>query len=206
MTPDLQSATPDVAPIASSLIYLTMGKMADYLFGSDNAQNAQKLLMHLFRRKSNRFSYQFTKVALLSSEVVGLVISYSGLMMKLLEFPTAINLIQERGILEFIKFIKRALPLWGIKEAENDEYFISNIAVLPAYQGQGFGKYLLFRTEETASKQGFKKISLTVDTKNEYAFWLYRKTGYKVIETVNIDSIRRNIKVRGFHRMVKILA
>ncbi|MDO9546324.1 MAG: N-acetyltransferase [Pelolinea sp.] len=206
MTLDLQPATPDMAPVASALIYLTMGKMADYLFGLGNAQNAQKLLTHLFRRKSNRFSYQFTKVPALSNEVVGLVISYSGRLMKSLEFPTAVNLVQERGVIEFNKFIKRALPLWGVKEAENDEYFISNIAVLPAYQGQGIGKFLLYHTEETASKQGFKKISLTVDVKNEHAFRLYKKLGYKVIETIHIDSVPGKMEAGGFHRMVKILA
>jgi len=99
-----------------------MGKMADYLFGSDNAENAQNLLMHLFRNKSNRFSYQFTKVATSSSEVIGLVIAYSGRLMKSLELPTAINLVQERGVIKFFKFMKRSLPLLGIKEVENDGY------------------------------------------------------------------------------------
>jgi ribosomal protein S18 acetylase RimI-like enzyme len=206
MLPILKPATPDMAPVASTLIYLTMGKMADYLFGSDNAQNGQGLLKRLFREKSNRFSYQFTQVATLSEELTGLVIAYSGRLMKSLELPMALHLIRASGVLGFIRFVKRAFPLFGVKEVENDEYFISNIAVLPAYQGRGLGKYLLSQAEKTASERGFNKISLTVDVENEHAFSLYTQTGFSVIETVEIESLQKQIGYSGFHRMAKVLA
>ena len=206
MLPTLQPATPDMAPVASALLYLTMGKMADYLFGADNPQNAQELLERLFRAKSNRFSYQFTEVATLSGEVTGLVIAYSGRLLKSLELPMALHLIQASGVLGFIRFMKRAFPLFGVKEAENDAYFISNLAVLPAYQGQGLGKYLLSQVEKTAREQGFNKISLTVDVENERAFSLYTRTGFNVIETVEIESLQKHIGYSGFHRMAKVLS
>ena len=201
-----QPATPDMAPVASALIYLTMGKMADYLFGSDNPQNAQGILMRLFREKSNRFSYQHTLVATLSGDITGMAIAYSGRSMKSLEIPTALSLIRARGVSGFIRFVKRAYPLFRVKEAENDEYFISNIAVLPAYQVQGIGKYMLSRIEKTAKKQGFKKMSLSVDVKNERAFSLYSQTGFNVIETVKIESLQKRMGYDGFHRMLKVLA
>jgi ribosomal protein S18 acetylase RimI-like enzyme len=206
MLPTLQPATPDIAPVASALIYLTMGKMADYLFGSDNAQNAQGLLKRLFREKSNRFSFQFTEVATLSGEVTGLVIAYSGRLMKSLEIPTALHVMQASGVSGFIRFVKRALPLFGVEEVANDEYFISNIAVLSAYQGQGLGKYLLSQVEKTARERGFNKISLTVDLENERALSLYTRTGFNVIETVEIESLQKHIGYSGFHRMAKVLA
>jgi ribosomal protein S18 acetylase RimI-like enzyme len=206
MLPALQPATPDMATVASTLIYLTMGKMADYLFGSDNAQNAQDLLKRLFREKSNRFSHQFTEVATLSGEVTGLVIAYSGRFMKSLELPTALSLVKSSGVLGFIRFVKRAFPLLGVKEVENDEYFISNIAVLSAYQGKGLGKYLLSQAEKTAREQGFKKISLTVDVENKRALSLYTRTGFDVIETVEIKPLQKYIGYSGFYRMAKALA
>lgn len=206
MLPISQPATPDMAAVASTLIYLTMGKMADYLFGLDNAQNAQGLLKRLFRKKSNRFSYQFTRVATLSGKITGLVIAYSGQLMKSLELPMALSLIQASGALGFIRFVKRAFPLFGVKEVENDEYFISNIAVLAAYQGQGVGKYLLSQTETTAREQGFNKISLTVDVENERAFSLYTQTGFNLTDTVEIKSLKKDIGYSGFHRMTKFLA
>jgi ribosomal protein S18 acetylase RimI-like enzyme len=206
MYPALQPATPEMTPAASDLIYLTMGKMADYLFGSDNAKNAQEILMRLFREKSNRFSYQHTMVTTFSGKVTGMVIAYSGRMMKSLEIPTAFSLIRVSGVSGFIRFLKRAFPLFGIKEAEDDEYFISNIAVLSDYQGQGLGKYMLSQVEETARKKGFKKISLSVDVKNERAFSLYSQKGFKVMETVKIESLQKRIGYSGFHRMAKALA
>jgi ribosomal protein S18 acetylase RimI-like enzyme len=206
VTLGLQPATPDMASVASALIYLTMGKMADYLFGSDNAQKAQGLLKRLFREKYNRFSYQFTEVVTLSGEVTGLVIAYSGRLMKSIELPMAFHLIQANGVLGFIRFVKRAIPLFGVKEVENDEYFISNIAVFPTYQGQGLGKYMLSQAEKTAGVRGFNKISLTVDVENERALSLYTQTGFTVIETTEIESLHRQIGYRGFHRMVKVLA
>lgn len=206
MYPTLQPATPDMALVASALIYLTMGKMADYLFGSDNAQNAQGILTHLFHEKSNRFSFQYTQVATLSGDVTGMTIAYSGRLMKSLELPTALSLIRARGVLGFVRFVKRAFPLFGVKEAENDEYFISNIAVVPAYQGQGIGKYMLSQIEKTARKQGLNKISLSVDVKNERAFSLYSKTGFNVIKTIEIKSLQKRLGHCEFHRMVKVLA
>lgn len=206
MLPILQRATPDMATVASALIYLSMGKMADYLFGLVKAKPAQELLKHLFREKSNRFSYQFTEVATLSGKVTGLVITYPGRLMKSLELPTAVHLFQACGVSGFIQFMKRASPLFGVKEVENDEYFISNIAVLPAYQGQGLGKCLLSHAEKNASAQGFKKISLTVDVENEHALSLYTQTGFNVIETVEVKSLQKHIGYGGFHRMTKVLA
>lgn len=201
----LKPATPDMAPMASALIYLTMGKMADYLFGSDISKNVQGLLMRLFREKNNRFSHQFTEVAIFSGVITGLVIAYSGRLVKSLELPTAINLIHVYGVLDFIQFIKRAFPLFGVKEVENDEYFISNMAVLPAYQGQGIGREILSHLEKTAMQKGFNKISLTVDVKNKRAFSLYKQTGFNVSEKVEIEPLKRKMGYSGFYRMIKVL-
>lgn len=203
MLPIIKIATPRLAPVASALIYLTMGKMADYLFGSDDAQTAQGLLMRLFQRKSNRFSYQFTKVVTLSGNVSGLVVAYSGRVMKSLELPTAFNLIRVSGVRTFFRFVKRAFPLFGVKEVENDEYFISNISIKPDSRGQGLGKFLLTGTEQTARERGFNKISLTVDVENTRALSLYERIGFNVIDTVKISSLYKRIGYNGFHRMVK---
>ena len=206
MQPVLQPASPDMSSFTVPLIYLTMNEMADYLFGSDNAQNAQKLIKNLFQAKSNRFSYQFTEIVTVAEKPVGLVIAYSGKLMKSLKLPMALHLIRLRGILGFLNFIQRSFSMIGIKEAESDEYFISNIVVLPDYQGKGLGKYLLAQVEKQAIAQGLDKISLTVDVDNERAFSLYKQTGYKVIEVVEIESLRKRLGYTGFYRMQKILS
>ncbi len=94
MLPIFWPATPDMAPVAAPLIHLTMGKMADYLFGSGDAQTAQALLSRLFQASANRFSYQYAEVATTSDEVMGLVVAYSGRKMRSLEIPTALRLLR----------------------------------------------------------------------------------------------------------------
>ena len=203
MYPDLQPATPDMAPVASELIYLTMRPTADYLFGSDNAR---QILARLFERRSNRFSYQFSQVISPTGEIAGLVVSYPGLLLKSLELPTALRVVQAIGIFQFFRFIRRSLPLLHVKEAEPDEYYISNIAVLPTQQGHGLGNQMLQLIEKKAREQGYKKISLTVDIENERAYALYCRTGFEVVETSIIESLRRRIGYGGSYRMVKNLA
>jgi len=205
MIPVITPATPEMAPVASILIYLTMGKMANYLFGSDEPKKAQRLLYCLFQAKTNRFSYQFTHVVTLSEKVAGLAVTYSGRVMKSLELPMAFRLIQSTGILGFSRFIRRAIPLFGIKEVENDEYFISNLAVLPEHQGKGVGKFLLQQIEKKAIDLGFHKLSLTVDVENVRAQSLYKQMGFKLLKTENIEFLRKRIGYNGFHRMVKDL-
>ena len=77
--------------------------------------------------------------------------------MKSLELPTAFNLIRVSGGRTFFQFVKRAFPLFGVKEVENDEYFISNISSKPDSQGLGLGKFLLTGTEQTARERGLIK-------------------------------------------------
>ena len=101
--------------------------------------------------------------------------------------------------------MKRALPLIGVKEVEGDEYFISNIAVLPAFQGQGMGKSMLSQVEFTAREQGYNKLSLTVDIDNEKAITLYIRTGFQVMEKIEIQSLQQRIGYSGLIRMVKVL-
>lgn len=203
--PDLQPATPDQAPLTSQLIYLSMKTTADYLFGMGNPQQGLQALESLFRMKSNRFSYQFTQIVFLEGLLAGLVVAYPGKLIKSFELPMAWHLLKIRGLKGFLHFFMRALPLAGIKEAEDDEYFISNLAVLPEQQGRGLGCHILKQTEKMAAKLGFKKISLTVDVDNDRARKLYERFGFTPVKKVFIESFHRRIGYAGFYRMRKEL-
>ena len=198
-------ASPDVAAAASTLIYMTMGGMADYLFGAGDPARARDLLGRLFRLESNRFSYRFADVATLSGQTTGLLISYSGRVMRSLDLQMAVELLRQSGFVDFARFMGRVLPVAGVREAEDDEYFISNVAVLPERQGRGIGTKLLSRAEDKAREQGFRKLSLTVDTKNERARALYARIGFAVTHTVHVEALRKRFGYAGLHRMIKVL-
>jgi ribosomal protein S18 acetylase RimI-like enzyme len=97
-------------------------------------------------------------------------------------------------------FVARSLSLANIKEAEADEYYVSNLAILPAAQGQGLGKHLLLHADEQARKLGLAKCSLTVAIENRAAQRLYKRQGYEIVFTKHDKN-----PFASYHRMVKSL-
>ena len=107
-----------MAPGAGQLIYLTMGLVADYLFGADDADRARIVLRRLFSLKSNFFSFQLAEVVTQCDTPVGLVISSPWRTMKSLEIPTAIQLTRVGGISALARMLIRARPFVNVKEAQ----------------------------------------------------------------------------------------
>ncbi|EEU20720.1 ribosomal protein S18-alanine N-acetyltransferase [Lactobacillus mulieris] len=59
------------------------------------------------------------------------------------------------------------------------EGHITNIAVAPAYQGQGIGHYLINLIIEIAKKNGAAQVSLEVRADNEPAQKIYKSLGFE---------------------------
>lgn len=60
-----------------------------------------------------------------------------------------------------------------------DEAHITNIAVLPAYQGKKLGEALLAKMMQTAKEMGAFIMSLEVRVSNQVAQSLYQKLGFQ---------------------------
>ncbi len=203
--PIIQPALPQMAPVASALVYLTMGKMADYLLGADSARKARRLLAALFRSPVNRFSYRLSDVAVVSGRVVGLILSYPTRLKAIIELPTAADLIRFGGLLHFLRIVHRSLPFIPAKESEGEAWFISNLAVSPEYQGQGIGRRLLETIAARARAQGLRALALTVDVENERAISFYRRLGFRITGTATFPTLHRKLGYRGFHRMTRFI-
>lgn len=201
----VRPATPADVQVGTHLIYMTMGRLADFLLGSDKPSKAESVLAKLFVREANRFSYQFVDVAEMSGRVVGLLLAYSGREMESLKFPMARQLFVVCGLPGLFRFLRRGLPLMRVKEAEVEEYYINSLAVLPSFQGQGIGTHLLSWGESKAKTLGLGKCCLTVEIGNRKASSLYKHLGYRIVETVEIEQLNQRIGYQGFHRMVKEL-
>ena len=201
----IRPATAAYAQIGMNLIYLTMSRMADFLLGSGDPQKAKITLARLFSQRQNRFSYQFADIAEVDGQAAGLVLSYPSEIMKDLEIPMALQLLRILSLLEFIRFVRNALPLSHVKEAGAGEHFINNVAVLPDFQGQGIGSQLLTFVERKAKIAGLGKSSLCVEIENVKARRLYERFGYRVIDTIEFKRLNRIIGYNGFHRMIKVL-
>ena len=120
----------------------------------------------------------------------------------MLDLATGRNLLSILGFSAMQRLTQRMLPMTGVHEAERGEYYISNIAVLPDFQGRGHGKRLLTFAEEQARKLGLKKCSLVVNQHNEKAIPFYEHLGYQMVRSEKFKG-RLAETEGGYHRMVK---
>jgi ribosomal protein S18 acetylase RimI-like enzyme len=198
-------ASPDFAPAAGRLLYLSMRPLADYWMGVDDARVAECILRTMFASEGNLFSYQHAETASVSGEPAGLQVSYPGSTMKQLEFRTLLRFIAAAGLPSAIRMVWRSFPLQSIAEAAPDEYFLAHLAVLPEFEGRGLGRRLLERSMENARRGGFRKLTLTVDADNSRALGLYTRSGFVITASSNLEALRCRFSYHGYHHMAMAL-
>lgn len=191
--PALQS---DAAFVAE-MIHLSMGHLADYLFGAD----PQRLIENLAARNAGRFGAGLSYVAESAGTLKGALISFKGAGIDRLNFATFPHLFPALGFLHALGFMWRGVMLPGGAEAKADEYYISNLGVNPTAQGLGIGSALLAFAETLAGEADLHKMSLIVGAYNQSALRLYQRVGYCIVETVQAAD-----QTLGYHRMVKVLS
>ncbi|RJP47472.1 MAG: N-acetyltransferase [Anaerolineaceae bacterium] len=194
----IRPARPDDAPLAAAIFRLSLDHLADYLFGPDG-RATEVALMRLFSLNAGRFGYEHAFVAELNRRPLGMLVAFPGSDINRLNLAVVRYLPRALGWRMF-GFMARGLTLAGNKEAETDEYLVSNIGVLPAAQGHGLGKRLLLQADEQARNLGLKKVSLMVALENHTAQRLYKRNGYKIVFTKHDKN-----PFASYHRMVKEL-
>ena len=201
MSPSLKirAAEASDALFAAPLICLSLHELADHLF-QQNTDAIEATIAKLFVRNGGRFGYEYAFVAEHENEPVGLLIACRGKDVNRLNLETIPHLIAVLGLVKAIGFVYRAINLPGEKEAEDDEFFISNLGILPSMQGRSFGSQMLMYAEQLACENDLKKCSLIVNWNNTNARRLYERIGYQVVETVQDKN-----ETLGYYRMVKVL-
>jgi ribosomal protein S18 acetylase RimI-like enzyme len=157
-------------------------------------------MAELFERNAGRFGYELTRIAEQDDQPVGMLVSCAGSELNRLNIRSVPHFFAVMGLVDALAFIVRGVRLPGGIEAEPDEYYLSNIGVLPAAQGQGIGSYLLGHAENLARARSLFKCALLVGLGNTQAFCLYQRMGYRVVETVHDEN-----ESLAYHRMVKRL-
>ncbi len=76
---------------------------------------------------------------------------------------------------------------------EGAEASIHGFGIIPEYRGKGLGKEMLLQITENLISKGYKDIIIEVDSKNQAAFELYKKCGFKV--AVSYDYFRYTLKI-----------
>jgi ribosomal protein S18 acetylase RimI-like enzyme len=201
----VRQATPELAPVAARLLYLTLGPLAAYWMGVDAEHFAHTILRRMFEAGKNLFSYQYATFAEVDGEAAGLELSYPARMMKALAARTLLRYLVTAGPTTALRMIWRSFPLQSITEAAPDAYFLGHLGVLPQFEGRGLGRQLLGWAENRARSAGTSRITLTVDADNERAMRLYERAGFSVAGTVELKALSRRFGYRGYHHMSKDL-
>lgn len=199
----IRPTTPDDAVFASRLIYLSMGELADYLFGRASL-SVYEILAGLFLLRGNRFSWNIADLAEWNGEPVGMLVSYPGWEFTRREMAIGLGLLKLCGIWDVLRLSVRALSIANGVETYRDEYYLANMAVFPDFQGRGIGSGLLAYAEDKARQAGLKKCSLIVDIDNPAAQRLYKRREYRVVFTKTYPGTAENAHA-GYHRMIKEL-
>jgi ribosomal protein S18 acetylase RimI-like enzyme len=198
-------AKPEIAETAARLLYLTMRPLTEYWLGVDDTELALRALCRMFASAHNLFSHEFAEYAKVDGNVAGLVLDYPARTMTRLEPPTLLQYLGTMGVLNTLRMVRRSFPLHGIAEATPDQYFLAHIAVLPEYEGRGLGRLMLQRAEDRARAGGFHRITLTVDVDNSRAAKMYRRAGWEITGTAQIEDLKRRFDYHGYHQMTKKL-
>ncbi|MBI4731417.1 MAG: GNAT family N-acetyltransferase [Chloroflexi bacterium] len=192
------------APLGATLIHLSMGEEADWVFGRGNHKSTGAVLAGLFQRKGNRLSHELCSVAELDGRVVGALVACPGRRLGRLNLRTGLHLLQVVGLAATVRLV-RYLPMYGnLVEAAADEFYVTNLAVLPEMQGRGIGAALLSHADALARSNRLLKCSLLVTFDNP-ARRLYERSGYQIVHSYKIEHPMIAHGSGGFHRMVKVL-
>jgi len=192
----------DLAP-GAELVYSSMRRLADYLEGSGEPRVAKRIIARLFAQPHNRFSYEFADVAVADGDVAGLLLGFPGRLLGGVDRAMAPQLLEIMGLIGFLRFVGRAIPLMRVKEATTDQYFISSLAVSPQFQRQGVGARLLAHAEDKALSSGLGQCALTLDIENVPARRLYERAGYQIAETFRSNQLHARMGHEGLQRMTK---
>lgn len=188
------------------LIYTTMGRFADFLFGLDSAERALQALEILFRHPHNRLSHTFTQLCEKEKDLLGLLLAYPGSSLPRLDLLTGKVMFTLLGMRNFLTFVSRALVFSGIREAHDGEYYIQALAVTPSLQGRGIGWQILEHAEQTARSLRLSALSLLVSLKNQPAQKLYLRFGFQTVQEIRPSHLEQKTGIPGFWRMVKSLS
>lgn len=158
----IRPAQPDDTEVAAALLYSAYTHThVSYPPPEAHESGWIERLEHFCRQDDNRFSYQNIQLAVCSSGVVGLELSFGG---------------RDEAQLN------AAIGSWLEREARDDEWYIDALAVFENWGHKGIGTRLLHTAEQQARQHHYPKIALNVAQDNKEASDLYAHQGYVVTQ------------------------
>lgn len=174
----------------SKLIYETELEAFKSLIGKDE-NDAINNIKKLIKYGNNSFGYDHIHVVSDDKgNVLGILVSFGGgeasywndikVYFKILNFQ------------DFLKLILRGLIINNILITNLDEndYYLSNIAVDTRCRSQGIGSYIIENALKLAKDAGYERVLLDVTLNNGRALKLYERFGFKVYSTNKVKNTK----------------
>ena len=109
------------------------------------------------------------------------------------------------GSSNFVRMLFRFKLNMHFPGTDNDEFFVSNLAIFEEYRGMGIATKLLNKAEEMAAAKGLNKLSLYVETDNHHAKTVYEKRGFQEVKKAVFPKSYNKHNLYGFYKMLKVI-
>lgn len=166
MIPIIRRARRDDVPDIAALFRLSSGGVADYIWRTlaEPGEAPLDVGIRRYAREGVDFSYENCLVAEESGAVVGMA---NGFALKASDEPVT----EDDPVLR--PYAELEAP---------DSFYISGIAVLPPYRGQGLGSRMMLAMRERARAAGLARLSLIAFAANAASIRLYEGLGYRIVD------------------------
>ena len=140
-----------------------------------------KTVRGLIKAGNNFLGHENIYVCTIEEEIAGLMIGYTGKGNR--EFKTLLKLLLTLRLSEFASYMTLASNILHgayTPYIEEDELYISVLAVDEKHRGKGIGSLLLSKSIDTAKESECRSVLLDVHEDNKAALALYEKYGFRL--------------------------
>jgi len=188
---------PEDADDFANLILLSDPVLLPAVCGS----GVRRVIQNLFHQRKNLFSFEHSYFIVKNGVKAGMILGYDWKTRRRESWRTGLLLVKFMRLGFITRFPTWLKALSVNRRVENNEYYISNIAVYPEFRGGKLGTELLLEIEREAKRYGARKITLDVSADNQRAIRLYNRLGYSIVGKSKSAKINRE-KI-AFFRMCK---
>lgn len=167
---------------ASFIAKVLMAGMHLYDFESEMDENQRKIYSRCLKvanRTDTIYSFRNAKIAEISGETAGALVSYPGD-------------IYPEGILHTFSLMSedmgKAARQWE-DETGPGEYYLDSLAVRPKFRRKGVGRALIRNGIKKGRALGFNKVTLVADSAMPRLVSLYKSIGFNPVDRVKFQGI-----------------
>ncbi len=176
----LKKATKKDIKEITELIYITEPE-PELEWGYGSEKEMKEVLKQLMSTKNNRFSLKNFIVAKKDNKLIGMALLIDGKDIDELTINSERKVVKiQKGFLNKLGYIYSSVrDYFFFRECEEDEFYISNIAIKKEYRGNGYAKIMINKISKMAKRKGYSKVALVA--KNDKLIKFYESLGFNLM-------------------------